>query len=305
MAATHSSNRIDDRTMANARSSDPSTSHEAAAAVERNGRAAALLDHLITEPESAYAARRKDHLTSHALTEFRRNPRLFRKKELGLVADADRPAFIVGRAVHTRVLEGADTFARRYAIGGPINPKTSRPFGQDTKAYAEWATAIGKPAISQDTADLCEQLAEAVSNHLEAAALLAEGKAEGVVRAEYGGLASQIRIDWTNPARGLVDLKTIDDLDYFELQARSFGYAHQLAFYRAVLAAVAGRKADVHVIAVEKKEPFRVGVWRFSDQVLDAAARENLAAIDRLKICRAQDRWPTGYEAIRGFDYLG
>lgn len=267
--------------------------------------AASLLDCLTIEPESVYAARRKDCLSSHALTEFRKNPLLYRKKQLGLFNEEERAAFIVGRAAHCRTLEGGDEFRRRFAIGGPINPKTNRPFGQDTKAYAEWAATIGKPAISQDTADLCEQLAEAVGNHAEAAALLAEGQAEGVVRAEYGGLASQIRIDWTHPERGIVDLKTIDDLDWFEVQARSFGYAHQLSFYRAILAAVAGRKAEVHVIAVEKKDPFRVGVWRFSDQVLDAAARENLAAIERLKICRAQDRWPTGYEAVRSFDYLG
>jgi hypothetical protein len=266
---------------------------------------ASLLACLTVEPESVYAARRKDCLSSHTLAEFRKNPRLYRKKQLGLVTEEERTAYIVGRATHCRVLEGANEFRRRFAIGGPTNPRTNRLFGQDSKAYAEWAATIGKPALSQDTADLCEQLAEAVSNHAEAAALLAEGQAEGVVRTEYGGLASQIRIDWTHPERGIVDLKTIDDLDWFEVQARSFSYAHQLAFYRAILAAVAGRKAEVHVIAVEKKEPFRVGVWRFSDQVLDAAARENLAAIERLKICREQDRWPTGYEAIRSFDYLG
>jgi hypothetical protein len=106
-------------------------------------------------------------------------------------------------------------------------------------------------------------------------------------------------------AHGIVDLKTIDDLDWFEAQARSFGYAHQLAFYRAVVAAVAGAQPDVHVVAVEKQAPYRVGVWRLADQVLTAAARENLAAIERLRICRAQDRWPTGYEAIRTYDYLG
>lgn len=264
-----------------------------------------IIDHLIVEPEAVYAARRKDCLSSHALAEFRKNPQLYRKKQLGLIHEEERAAFMIGRAAHCRVLEGADEFRRRFAFGGPINPKTGKPFGQDTKAYAEWAATIGKPAISQDTADLCEQLAEAVTNHAEAAALLADGQAEGVVRAEYGGLTSQIRIDWTHPERGIVDLKTIDDLDWFEVQARSFGYAHQLAFYRAVLAAVTGVKVDVHIVAVEKKEPFRVGVWRFSDQVLDAAARENLAAIDRLKICRSQDRWPTGYEAVRSFDYLG
>lgn len=261
-------------------------------------------DCVIAEPETVYAARRRDCLSSHALIEFRRNPLLFRKKQLGLIEEEERAAFIVGRAVHCRVLEGEDEFRRRFAIGGPINPKTGKSFGQDTKAYAEWATAIGKPAISQDTADLCDRLTRAVREHDVATSLISEGQGEGVVRTEFAGLPSQIRIDWTHPERGIVDLKTIDDLDYFELQARSFGYTHQLAFYRAVLAQVTGRKPEVHVIAVEKKEPYRVGVWRFSDQVLDAAARENLAAIERLKICRAQDCWPTGYEQIRSFDYL-
>jgi hypothetical protein len=263
-----------------------------------------FIDHLIREPEETYAAGRRENLSSHALNEFRRNPRLYRQKQLGLVVEEERAAFVIGRAAHCRVLEGETEFRRRFAIGGPINPKTGKSFGQDTKAYAEWAAAIGKPAISQDTADLCDRLAHAVREHDAAAALLGEGQAEGVVRAVFGGIASQIRIDWTHPERGIVDLKTIDDLDYFELQARSFGYAHQLAFYRAILAQVSGRKPEVHVIAVEKKEPFRVGVWRFSDQVLDAAARDNQAAIERLKVCRAQDCWPTGYEAVRSFDYL-
>jgi len=266
--------------------------------------ARSLVDHLLVEPETVYAAGRKDHLSSHALTEFRKNPRLYRNKQLGLIVEEERAAFVIGRAVHCRVLEGETEFRRRFAIGGPINPKTGKSFGQDTKAYAEWAAAIGKPAISQDTADLCERLTRAVREHDVAASLIAEGRGECVARAVFAGLPSQIRIDWTHPERGIVDLKTIDDLDWFELQARSFGYAHQLAFYRSVFAQVAGRKSEVHVIAVEKKEPYRVGVWRFSDQVLDAAARENLAAIERLKICRAQDYWPTGYEQTRSFDYL-
>ena len=263
-----------------------------------------LLDHLIIEPEPVYAAKRADHLSSHALGNFRKNPRLFRDKELGLVHEPERAAFITGRAVHCRVLEGADEFAGRFVIGGPINPKTGKTYGQDTKAYAEWAAAIGKPAINHDIANLCEQLAGAVDGHEEARTLLATGRAECVVRTRFCDLPCQGRLDWVHPELGLVDLKTIDDLDWFENQARTFGYAHQLAFYRDLLAAVSGIKVQVHVIAVEKKPSYRVGVWRFSDQVLDQASRENCAAIERLKICRQQDRWPTGYEQTRTFDYI-
>ena len=157
---------------------------------------------LTVEPEATYADRRKDHLSSHALTEFRKNPRLYRNKQLGLIVEEERAAFVVGRAAHCRVLEGEAEFRQRFAIGGPINPKTGKSFGQDTKTYAEWAAAIGKPAITQDTADLCERLTRAVREHEVASSLIAEGQGEGVVRTEFAGLPCQIRIDWTHPERG-------------------------------------------------------------------------------------------------------
>ena len=260
--------------------------------------------HLICEPESAYAARRKDHLTSHRLAEFRRNPLLYFRKAVGLVVDEDRPTFAVGRAIHCRVLEGIEELHHRYAIGGPINPKTGKSFGVETKAFTEWAAAMNKPVISDETATLCEQVAEAVDGHDEARALLIEGQAEGVVRTTYAGLPCQGRLDWLHPTRGIVDLKTCENLDWLESESRSFGYIHQLAFYRALLATVSGVAMPVHIIGVEKRQPFRVGVWRLSDQVLDAATRDNVAAIERLKWCRREERWPTGYEAIRLLDTL-
>jgi len=58
---------------------------------------------------------------------------------------------------------------------------------------------------------------------------------------------------------GIVHLKTCDDLTGFEADPRRYGYAHQMAFYRALLAiASAGEVLPVHkYIAIEKKEPFR------------------------------------------------
>ena len=92
----------------------------------------------------------------------------------------------------------------------------------------------------------------------------------------------QIRMDWFDPHQGIVDLKTCDDLTWFEADARRFGYVHQLAFYQAVLAQVVGIFMPVHLIAVEKKEPFRCGVWKVAPDALVQAQRENREAIDRL-----------------------
>lgn len=146
-------------------------------------------------------------------------------------------------------------------------------------------------------------MASGVVMNDEAVALLLYGRAEGVVRTEYCGTPCQIRIDWLHPHRGIVDFKTCDDLTWFESDARRYGYHRQVAFYRAVLAqAIGGVLVPVHLIAVEKKEPFRCGVWRVGDDTLVQAQRENEAAIRRLLVCRERDEWPTGYEEIRVLD---
>ena len=53
-----------------------------------------------------------------------------------------------------------------------------------------------------------------------------------VIRAEYVGVPCQIRVDWFSSDEGLVDLKTCEDLDAFEDDARRFQYVPQMAFYR-------------------------------------------------------------------------
>ena len=261
-------------------------------------------DFIQHEPADTYHKKANEFLSSHALGDFRKSPWLFRKKKGGLIADEDRPAYVLGRAAHLLILEGRRTFNDGYAIGGPINPRTGNPFGSTTKAFQEWAAAQGRPVLTHDQVYLIEQLASGVSMNSIATEFLSSGVAEGVVRGRYMDMACQIRMDWFAADRGLVDLKTCDDLTWFESDARRYGYAHQLAFYRAVLKEVAGEQFPVHIIAIEKREPHRCGVWRIGDDVLDIAQRENEDAIERLNRCVEKDQWPTGYESIRTFDYL-
>lgn len=269
---------------------------------------AALMDlrFLHREPAETYHAKAKAHLSSHSLADFRRCPLLFRRKELGLIPARDSEAFFVGRAAHTLVLEGRQRFEAEFAIGGPINPRTGQPSGSKTKAFAEWAAKVGKPVLADDQAALVEQMAASVREHVFARELLADGVAEGVVRCEYGGHPCQARIDWVNPVegRGIVDLKTCDRIDSFELDISAFGYVHQLAFYRTLVSVVSGEDLPVHIIAVEKREPFRCGVWQLSERLLGQARRENEQAMAELARCRATGVWPTRFESMRLFDRL-
>lgn len=262
------------------------------------------IDVLLREPAEVYHAQARMHLTSHQLADFRRNPPLFRKKELGLLKEEDRPAYLIGRAAHVLILEGREAYEREYAFGGPINPKTGLPFGSRTKTFQAWAEAQGKPVLDDDQAALIENMNSAVRAHKHAAKLLEDGVPEGVVRAEYWGIPCQARLDWLNPERGIVDLKTCDNIDWLQMDARSYEYTHQMAFYRAVLASVIGMNLSVYLIAVEKREPFRCGVWRMGEDALGIAQRDNEAAIKRLRACRERDHWPSGYEDVRVFDWI-
>ncbi len=261
---------------------------------------------LIREPADVYHAKSKSHLSAHALAEFRRCPLLYRKKELGLVAERDTTAYLVGRAAHTLILEGRQRFEREYAVGGPINPKTGQPFGSQTKAFAEWAEKQNKPVLADAHAALVEQMAASVNAHVFARELFVDGVAEGVVRCEYAGNHCQARIDWINPidGRGIVDLKTADEIDSFELSMRAFGYLHQVAFYRALVAAASGQVLPAHIVAVEKREPFRCGVWQIAPNVLDQAQRENEEAMADLRRCRESGDWFTRYESLRLIERL-
>ena len=272
------------------------------------GRAAASLDvdlrFVLREPATLYHAQAGRYLTSHQLADFRRSPLLYHRKRIGLIPDEDRPAYLLGRAAHTLILEGRQRFNEEYAVGGPVNPKTGNLYGANTKAFAEWVETQGKHVLTREQFDLVLRMHLGIARSELAVKLLADGIPEGVVRSEYGGADCQIRMDWLSPQHGIVDLKTCDDLAWFESDARRHGYVHQQAFYRAVLGQVTGCMVPVHLVAVEKKEPFRCGVWQLSNEVLGIAQRENEQAIERLTACEASNCWPTGYEELRVFDAI-
>jgi hypothetical protein len=265
------------------------------------------MDVFHSEPAEQYHAMAGEYLSSHQLIDFIRSPWLYRKKALGLIPNEDTPEMAIGRATHVRILEGKDAFEKEFAVGGPINSKTGKPYGPQTKAFAEWCRAAGKPGVHQDDLGLIEQMAAGVAMNGKAVDLLSIGRAEGVIRACLEGAYCQARFDWVNPGEGIVDLKTAKNLDRFEWDARDYGYINQIAFYQAVLAAALDKSvpmlAPVYIIAVEKREPFRCGVWRIGDDSLAIARDVNAEAIQRLRRAWESDEFPTGYEAVRVLDY--
>ena len=256
-------------------------------------------DFITHEPAGEYHARSRNgaFMSSHMLADFRESPALYRKKISGEIAETESAAFTLGRAAHCLILEGRSVFDRDYLVAdGPVNAKTGEPFGAKTKAYAEWVASQDREVVSGRDYGFLLKLQTSVWLHHAASELLSNGVAEGVVRTEYCGVPCQIRMDWYSPESGLVDLKTCDSLRWFESDARRYGYVRQLAFYRAVIREATGATVPVHIVAVEKNEPFATGVWKLTSEVLDEAELVNRAALERFHACLATGTWPTGYE---------
>ena len=257
-------------------------------------------DRLIYEPAEVYHSRDREYLTSHRLAAFRECPLLYQQLQSGQIVIPDTPAYMIGRAAHVLILEGHERFDELYVIGGPINANTGRPYGSQTKAFAEWAAQQGgKCVLSSDQFQLIQCMCDAVHAHPLAAQLLANGVAERVLRATYCEIPCQVRLDWIAWDYGLVELKTVDNLTWFESDARRFQYVHQLAFYRQIIALATREVLPVYVIAVEKRQPYRCGVWHVNEEALEIAEEENAEAILRLRECMRTDTWPTGYESLR------
>lgn len=261
----------------------------------------------IHEPMHEYheQSRSGRYMSSHLLADFRKSPALYRKKILGEVGADESHALALGRAAHALILEGRGSFDKEFIVAdGPVNPRTGESFGKTSKAYAEWCESQEREVVSSKDYSFILILQSSVWRHSTASELLTEGIAEGVVRVEYCSVPCQIRMDWFSPKYGLADFKTCENLQWFESDARRYGYLHQMAFYRAIIREVTGESVPIHIIAVEKNEPFSAGVWRLTGEVLDLAEQENKAALERYKTCLATSVWPTGYEKIRIIDTL-
>ena len=95
------------------------------------------LGFLIREPADVYHAKSKDRVTSHWLADFRRCPLLYHRKRTGLISMRDSATFLLGRAAHTLILEGRARYETEYAVGGPINSRTGKPFSCPSRGFPQ------------------------------------------------------------------------------------------------------------------------------------------------------------------------
>ncbi len=263
-------------------------------------------DFLIEESFFDYHRKRPDFMSSHQLGDFIESPTLWKQKNTEGVKDHDTKALKFGRAAHTLILEGESVFRKDYIDPADcpevINEKNGKPWAPTTKKYKAWSdTIVDKAIMNADDTALAYRLRDAVANHELASELLKDGVGEGVVRGKIEGVPVQIRPDWVNPNYGMVDLKTTLNMRFFEYDSKKYRYQNQLAFYRKPLEdeMKIDFRLPCYLVAVEKKAPYRVGVWLYGEEFLAQAEQENAEALIRWKECKQSDTWNTGYEKLR------
>jgi hypothetical protein len=206
------------------------------------------------------------------------------------------PAMQFGTAFHTVLLE-PDLFGKTFVVAPKFDRRT-----KEGKAAAEaWeAEHAGKTALTAEQMNAIEQMVASVKQHAGAAGLLANGMAEmsGFWTDPDTGIQCKCRPDFLSMAgetvTGIVDVKTCCDAsaDGFARAIATLGYDVQAAFYQDGLGAMTGRTIPFYFIAVEKDAPFAVAAYKASDEVIEVGRSKYRGALQLLKWCRENDRWP-------------
>lgn len=220
-------------------------------------------------------------------------------------------AMALGSAVHAAILE-PERFARDYAVAPACDRRTKA--GKETWA-AFVADNADKHILKADKYDLCHALRRAVEMHDAAAALLACGNPE--VSALWvdpvTGLDCKARLDWLadGAAGTIVDIKTCEDASPggFARQAWRYGYHIQADYYLYGFTLIGlaadpetGRNPAFIIIAIEKRPPHLIGVYRMGDDSLNLGHDLAEQALATYKRCVVTGEWPGYSDQIEPLD---
>lgn len=217
-----------------------------------------------------------------------RSRRLFKDELDGLVKHKESRAFQFGTAAHAKFLQ-PELFGTMVATG-PVNEKTGKPYGTETKSFAEWyAQNPGKIILGeQDIADL-DMMAQRMPDEVRYV-LECPGEAEVSFIHQAGLIQVKARPDWLT-GDTIYDLKTIGNMDDSEKHINKYLYWFSHAWYRSVVKLSTGNGFRFRFVFAEKSPPYR---WRIIDLDLDWviwADQQVASVIRQIQACTASGDW--------------
>lgn len=176
------------------------------------------------------------------------------------------PAMSTGRAMNDFLSCSAEEFGERYVIAdGPVNPKTNKPYGTDSKAYLEWLSQQTKTPVSPADFAMFGNMSKAYAAHSAIYAIRDYTCIPNAVfKATVGGVDCAVKVDKLyvgDSAVFAVDVKTTSDLCSIERSADSLHYREQQALVSIVLKENGIENPQVLIAAIEKGPIPRCGVF--------------------------------------------
>jgi len=175
-------------------------------------------------------------------------------------------AMTTGRALSDFLSLQPEEFLQAYVVAeGPVNPKTGKPYGTDTKVYAEWRASQDKTPVSTEQFNMFGKMAIAYNTHSfvkELAGYVCHRNA--TLAAKLHGVDCLCRIDRLYVGDGTVvaiDVKTTSDLNGFIRSADALHYREQQALICRILEANGFDNVQVRIAAIEKGPLPRCGVF--------------------------------------------
>jgi hypothetical protein len=207
-----------------------------------------------------------------------------------------------GTLIHTLLLE-PDRF-EHITAPAPINEKTGKPYGMETKAWAEYAAALpGKLLVGEEELDRLDRMAEAIRKHKDSKVLFEHPSQREVCivwDCPVTGLRCKGRVDLLIHLAGKsylrTDLKSCTsahpDRDLSK-SLTSFGYNTQDAFYALGMEAM-GLDSTGTIVAVENHGAHDVVVYGINEETRKASRVQVLDWLGKLRRSLETNEWP-GY----------
>jgi hypothetical protein len=213
-----------------------------------------------------------------------------------LVVTPDTPSLAFGRALHCYVLEGQETFDKRYLV----TPRCDKRTKEGKALYEQFQSELnGREAVSADDAATIRYMSPSILSHPFAKQLLEQGLSEQTViwQDEETGLWCKCRPDRipSNASGVFLDLKTTGCANEraFQSSVISYGYYRQAAMYMEGLSHATGIiYRHFAFIACEKEPPFRVEVYTLDDQFLQDGYDDFHRLLLKEKKCRDSGFYP-------------
>jgi hypothetical protein len=211
-------------------------------------------------------------------------------------------ALSLGSLVHAVVLE-EDILHDLYAV----MPKIDRRTKAGKEQYAEFLRINDdKTVCTQEDWDTAMAMRQAVWSHPASKSLLKrKGKTEQSLTWRHPlGIDCKGRIDLLLEGKGrqkpmIVDLKTTQDASPagFARSVAKYGYHMQAAFYKDGMVHGADRNCGFAIIAVEKVEPYAVGVYILDDEALSQGRKDYEKVLTSWKDAVQSDTYPSYSDA--------